>query len=249
MTILTTPDPALTLCFTGNRNHPNKKADFTGAFLPEMRSFMKLWGIDKAKNHLMVDLDAAEISKKRSVYNFIERRATEEGKAPTALVFSCHGFTNRIELGLRGATGAKEFAKFLRAQHVKHGTPGQTALTVILYCCSTGGGAGEGGDGGFADKLRDSLCEEGFVDCRVVGSETAGHATMNSRKRVFDGMGSPVGGTGGSWVVQPGTALFKKWQKAMTANSVKLPVAKDFRFQFPFMSIASIHKWLIANVA
>lgn len=244
---MTRTTPGFTLCFTGDRNHTAGKPDFTGAFLPEIRAFMRRHSIDVSKNHLMVGLDNNETRRRRLVLDFIERRSKEEGKAPNSIVFACHGFTNRIELGLR-ASHLEDFATLLRRLHLQYGTPLETEMTIVLYCCSTGSGPGDGGDNGFADRLRDALCANGFVNCRVVGSETAGHTTMNSRKRLFDGMGSPVGGTGGMWVVQPGTPLFSKWKKALSATKTKLPQAKDFRFEFPFMSIAQIHNWLIANI-
>jgi hypothetical protein len=235
-----------TLCFTGDRNQANK-VDFTGAFLPEIRAFMSRHGIDAKKNHLMVALDSNEARRRKSVIDFIAKRCSEERKAPNTLVFACHGFTNRIELGFR-SSHLNDFAKMLRDLHVQYGNPNESQLTVILYCCSTGSGPGEGGDNGFADRFRDALCINGFVHCRVIGSESAGHTTMNSRKRIFEGMGSPVGGTGGVWIVQPGTPLFSKWRKALTATNTKLPHARNFRYEFPFMSIADIHKWLLANI-
>lgn len=238
--------PGFTLCFTGDRNQANK-VDFTGAFLPEIRSFMSAHGIDSKKNHLMVALDGNETRRRKWVMDFITKRSNEEKKAPDTLVFACHGFTNRIELGIR-SSHLGDFAKLLRELHVQHGTPNQDQITVILYCCSTGDGPGDGGDGGFADRLRDALCAHGFTNCRVVGSETAGHTTMNSRKRLFDGMGSPVGGTGGMWIVQPGTPLFAKWRKALTATKTKVSHARNFRYEFPFMTIAQIHKWLLDNI-
>lgn len=249
----------LCLCFTGNRNSYNPKtkkgkvADFTGAFLPEIRSFMSYWNIDSAVNYLKVDLGpverpSSEASRRAAIFDFIERRAQEEGKAPTSLVFACHGFSNRIELGIRGKSGAEALARLLRGLHSKYeSSPLTSKLTIILYCCSTGGGPGIGGDGGLADLLRDALCQEGFVDCRVVGHETAGHATQNPRKRFFDGLGSPVGGSGGMWVVKPGTSLFRTWAKALRATDKVNSVAKSFRWTFPFMAtIGDIHRWLLA---
>ena len=122
--------PGFTLCFTGDRNQ-NGKVDFTGAFYPEIKSYMKRHNVDAAKNHLMVSLDSNETRRRKSVLDFIEKRAREEGKAPETLVFSCHGFTNRIELGLR-ASHLEDFAKLLRTLHVQYGTPGETALTVKI---------------------------------------------------------------------------------------------------------------------
>jgi len=75
------------LCFTGDRNAPNKKADFTGAFLPECKAFMKYHNIP-AGNHLRVNLGLSEAKRYDSLKTFI----ASKGHGPTSLVFFCHGF-------------------------------------------------------------------------------------------------------------------------------------------------------------
>lgn len=223
--------PGMVLCFTGNRNHKNK-SDFTTVFLPECRAFMKLYNIPK-ENHLMVDLDLTEVKRKKSVFDFIKKRAAEEGKAPNTLVFLCHGLKYKIELGIR-RYNCDELSALLRKLH----GPTETKMTVIYYCCSTAGGPGENGDNGFSDKTRDSLCKYGFIDCRVLGHSSAGHATKNPLVRLFEGLGSPAGGVGGAWIVAPKTPLFPKWRNKL-ANT-------DLRFRIGFMSVAEVHNELIA---
>lgn len=223
--------PGFTLCFTGDRNAPNKPADYTGAFLPECLAFMKLHVIDAVKNHLKVNLGNVEPKRKEEVLSFIERRSIEEGRGPNTLAIFCHGLQNKIQLGF-SKFNVDELSKLLRKLH----GPAEDKITILLYCCSTANG-GLGGDGGFADSLRDSLCGHGFTNCRVMAHVVSGHTTKNPTKRLFEGLGSNVGGTGGIYILKPGTSLFPKW-RAKLANT-------DLRFRCGFMSIAEIHAELV----
>jgi hypothetical protein len=123
-------------------------------------------------------------------------------------------------------------------------------VRVLLYCCSTAStiralwGKSVGGDGGFADMLRDALCENGATHCRVMGHVTAGHATRNPYVRFFDGAGSPVGGAGGTDVVRPSSKLWTAWREALNGQFL---AGSDFRFVFPTMEIGQIHEALITG--
>lgn len=232
-------DPTATLCLTGDRNSPDKPADFTGAFLPEILAFMKLHGIDPGSQHKKVDLSQGDLGRFQQVLDFTDTTSRNVlHKAPTCLVFCCHGLQNKIQVGLK-TTNLDQVSALLRKLHTDLGTPNTTDMTVVLYCCSTGGGPGPGGDGGFADDFRDSLCRAGFTTCRVYGHEVSGHAVKNPFKRLFEGMGSPVGGCGGYPLVAQGTPLFPKWRKALASG--------DLRFRYPWMTVADIHKELLAT--
>lgn len=212
---------------TGDRNSPNKKADFRGAFDPEAKKFMALHSIpDECR--LKVDLSKSEPAKKRQVLDFIANLKAKGYQTNTIAMF-CHGFTNRVELGFR-IQNVSELVAAL--QSVKK--PGEYA-GFIFYCCSTGGGPGTDGDNGFADKLRDIMCQMGETDCVIEAHVTAGHTVTNPHKRRYMGMGSKVGGTGGIWIVGPTSSLWSKWRKALQT---------DFRFQFHWMTIAQIHDYL-----
>jgi hypothetical protein len=52
-------------------------------------------------------------------------------------------------------------------------------------------------------------------------------------------MGSRVGGSGGFWIVEPKSELWKPWVKALKTT--------DLRFRFPAMTVAEIHSELIAR--
>ena len=215
--------------FTGDRN--STKPDFVGAFDPEAKLFMKRWNIP-AECRLKVNLSKNEQARRKQVLDFIEDLRVK-GYTTDSFAFFCHGFANRIELGFKIANVPQLVNA---AKSVS--TPGSNIFTIPLYCCSTGDGPGKEGDNGFADKLRDALCQVGFTNCVVDAHVTAGHTTQNSMKRRYMGMGSPVGGVGGVWIVAPGTTLVKKYKVALKTNQ---------RFEFPYMSIGEIHTTLLSN--
>jgi len=117
-------------------------------------------------------------------------------------------------------------------------SPKRRRVDVALFACSTGDGAGPHGDGGFGDLLRDALCKGGSTACRVLSHTNAGHATWNPNVREFLGAGSDVGGTGGSWVVAPGSPLWGKWKKALRGS---------LRLRLPLMTTAQVHAELSAT--
>jgi hypothetical protein len=205
------------LAFTGDRNSPGKK-DFTGAFLPEALKFVKLYG---GVAPVRISLDAKPYVQR----NYVLQAIHEAGSAVDLVAFFCHGFTKRIQLGFDKKT-AGELARALNEVACDR---------VALYACSSGSGIGPGGDGGFADTLRDELCKVGITDCRVLAHEVSGHTTMNRRKRFFDGMDSPVGGVGGYDIVPPTSPLWKRWGQ-------RLRDPKDaLRFEINFMTVGEIH--------
>jgi hypothetical protein len=206
------------LAFTGDRNRPGKK-DWSGAFLPEAQRFAS-----GAPDPFIIPLGAPSAQQRGLVTSIIR------GHRPSIVGFFCHGLTRRIELGF-GTSTAHELAAVLAEVGCSR---------VALYACSTGSGKGPGGDGGFADALRDAMCRAGLADARVMAHETAGHATQNPRKRFFDGMGSPVGGVGGYWIVEPGSSLWKPWVRRMRD-------ARDpLRFRLAEMTVGEIHRELAA---
>lgn len=214
------------LVFTGDRNSEGKPADYTGAFLPEALAFMKLHNVPSA-NHLRVDLSKAENTRRQRVYDFIKKRHKEVGNID-GIAFFCHGLTRKIQLGIR-LIDLANFASLVKEVI----EPSSKKFVIALYCCSTGDGPGIGGDGGFADQLRDSLCQSGITQCSVLAHSVSGHTTKNTAKIKFDGLDSPVGGTGGITIVSSTSTLWKKWKTAI--------INSDLRFRVPFMTIAEIH--------
>lgn len=207
------------LAITGDRNH--RRSDFTGAFLPESNAFRKLHGGIVVR----VNLASSAVAMRRTVLDAIANHR------PSHVAIFCHGYTTGLQLGFRRVHAA-ELAKALASVRCER---------VTLYACSTGGGPGAGGDGGFADRLRDEMCKVGLVGCRVDAHDRAGHTTRLPYVRRFEGMDSPTGGAGGYYLVAPGSELWRSWVRALRDT--------DLRFRFPAMLTADVHRALAERSA
>ena len=207
-------------------NSPGKK-DVSGAFLPERSEF------SAAMRRLGAQTEELDFDNRRS----LQRRAAEiraalaPGSGYDVVTFFCHGWLDGIQAGFKRKNAA------VLAQSIAAAASG--AVTVVLYCCSTGEDpkgrpltAAGTGDNSFADRLRDELCALGQTDCRVVAHSTAAHTTRNPYVLFFDGLGSRHGGSGGLAPVLPGRELWPRWRAELRS---------DFRFRFPLLEIADIH--------
>lgn len=216
------------LIFTPDRNLGDRK-DYTGAFRPEARAFAALHTAPLARV-VAVNVGQTATDQREQVEDAIA------SAGPLELVaWFCHGFRNGLQLGHRLAH-VDRLARAIAANAT-------TSVRVALYACSTGASLGNGaaGDGGFADALRDALCRAGATQCQVDAHDTAAHATRNPRVRRFRGDGSPVGGTGGGWIVAPGSELWGPWRRALQQT--------DLRLRFPTMTVADVHAELLARRA
>jgi hypothetical protein len=216
------------------------KSDATGAFQPEARRYMQIHGGGR-----IVHIDNRGVPRERAESVLREiALGPGNGRPWDTIAFFCHGLSRSIQLGFA-------LGNVKRLAHAIAETSTQN-VCVPLYACSTASslrrllalGQGPGGDGGFADILRDEICRAGATRCRVVAHSTAGHATRNPYVRFFDGMGSPVGGQGGEYVVRPPTpdanTLWAMWREGLKT---------DLRFRFPHMEIGQIHAVLAAGAA
>lgn len=212
--------------FTGNANTEGKR-DYTGAFRPEADRFAALCrarGFDVSTHAL--DLGASKAAQRSST-----AAALGLGGGIGLAAWVCHGWRTGIQLGYSSAQ-LGELAAALRDGGASED------VTVALYCCSTAAGPGRDGDGGFADGLRDALCAAGLRRCRVLAHDRAGHTTRNPYAREFVGAGSPVGGTGGTWVVAPGSTLWRPWVRALAGTG-------DLRFRMALQTTAETHAELV----
>jgi hypothetical protein len=204
------------IAFTGDRNAPGKK-DYTGAFRPEAERFARYYG----GRVVSIPLDISQAAQRtRMIAALRDMRSVCQGPV---VGFFCHGFSKRIELGF-DRTSIPSLVKELEKSGIHD---------VALYTCSTGMGA-NGGDGNFADLLRDEMCRQGLTECRVVAHSTAGHTTMNPHKRFFHVLGSSVGGIGGVEVSRSGSRTWRRWRERLRAPNDTL------RFQLPRMDLAEI---------
>lgn len=203
------------------------KKDATGAFQPEALAFAKRHKVPR-KHVAWIDNSLSNAAMRRAVLSVIERARSAHGDL-LSLALCCHGWKTGIQFGFDRGTVGDLAASIYGAKDVR----------VVLYACGTaqgdsGGDDVVGGDGGFADLLRDTLCRMGATGCQVDAHTTAGHTTKNPYVRRFQGMGSSTGGAGGFYIVRPSQkTLFSLWNKALKNTPL--------RYDFPFMTVSDIH--------
>lgn len=225
------------LVFAPQHNTKGRK-DATGAFIPEAKRFMKRHGIPPHMFHL-IDNSRSKAWMRAKVLEIIDRSA---GEGLRGVAFFCHGHRLGIQFGFHRKTVDDLAYSISNACH--------RDVRVPLYACDTGRDADRqrkddleafGGDGGFADLLRDALCEYGAEDCMVWAHTTLGHTDKNSHTRLFPGLGSPMGDTGGFYVIHfKKRKPWRKWQWLLRKT--------DLRFDFPFMEIGEIHRYVLKHL-
>lgn len=215
------------IAFAPAFNTPGKH-DATGAFQPEARAFLKHHGATGGL--FLISNRNTEEAMRKQVLGVLKPGAFEQYTTLT-VAFFCHGRKARIQFAF-DVTNVDLLAKAIAAAQ------GNELANVVLYCCNTAGGPGVGGDGGFADSLRDALCRAGSVNCQVDAHVGKGHTTERPYVRRFEGRGSPVGGVGGYMLVSPGMKLWPKWRKALQGR---------MRYDFPFLTVGEIHERLVGG--
>lgn len=199
------------------RSNVEGKRDATGAFQPEAKAWAAYVGDAEV---ILFDNARPKARRKSETLG-----AIRGAKNLSHLALFCHGWPSGIQTGI----ALRDLPEF--AEAVERASP-SIDLRVTLYCCSTGAG-GIGGDGGFADELRDALCRRGVTRCVVDAHTTPGHTTTNPHVRRFVGTGTEHGGAGGSWIVSPGSALWPRWRSLLRTT--------DLRLAFPGLTIEQIH--------
>lgn len=200
------------------------KKDVTYAFRPEAKKFAQYW-----QTHGWIP----------TIHTFDNRHGGAERRQAVentiwatphpvdAVAFFCHGYTRGLQTGHTIRT-LDTLASIIAMK-----TSG--APIVALYACSAAGtplkGADAiGGDGGFADKLRDVLSAKYMKEGHVDAHKTVGHTTKNPHLRRF-AMDGETEGRGGEWLVEPGSASWRKFRAALKG---------DLRFRFPMMTLEEI---------
>ena len=200
------------------------KRDASRAFIPEAKRFLAYWESEGLRTHLALINNRARVATRRKQ---VIDALGGAGSLKHLAIFA-HGWRTGIQMGFRLGHLAALGRKI--AEHTVDDAP-----VVTLYTCSTAQGSGSGGDGGFADELRDALCREGMIECRVDGHVTKGHTTRNPHVRRFEGEGSPFGEIGGRYIVKPRGRLWWPWKQALRGPD------DTFRYAYGRMSIADIH--------
>lgn len=232
-------DASRLLCIAPQHN--TTKPDATGAFQPEARAMLRYYG-GSASSVVLIDNRAEDKAQRNAVRAAL---AARRGSLRGLAVF-CHGFASGIQFKFR----LPQIDSL--AQSIVAAAESDIAnLRIALYACDTAKDVDPstddvqafGGDGGFADKLRDAICAasggawQGWIDAHT----TAGHTTRNPHIRRFDGQGTAAPKTGGSYIVpaKKGEPTWVRWREAIIDTS--------FRYEAPFLSTAEIHQYLAAS--
>ncbi len=102
------------------------------------------------------------------------------------VAFLCHGHQDHIQAGF--------YLPHVRTLASAIGAASLQNASVPLYCCSTGKGPQESGEGSFADALRDSLVGIGMRGGKIFAHTSAGHLSRNPDARVFEIRPGEAGG-------------------------------------------------------
>jgi len=202
-------------------NKPPKKADATGAFIPEAKNFQEhhgvpdenMFGFDWRKNarlrRTMAENHICDCAKKQPL---------------DAIAFFCHGWPNGIQAGFtRDHIGAlvNVIANCSRDY-----------LEIVIYACLTAENdtrdnqiknIGPATEGGFADVLSRKLGDAGIAG-HVDAHKVAGHTTWVPKVIRFTNLFRK---NRAAWLVEPGSESWPYWTKAMRNT--------DMKYRFPFM--------------
>ncbi len=219
------------IAFAPMYNKPRKK-DATKAFQPEAKKFKELHaGLGALpflfNNHLKPSVMRSDVLSELALFRNLD-----------GVAFFCHGTKKTLQPGFN-LSNINELAKGI-AEVCVYQKP-----VIALYACDTARDLDKsrwddrtdkiGGDGGFADALRDTLCRAGAIYCRVSAHSDEGHTDKLPHVRFFEGQGSATGGIGGYYPVPFKSKNWKKWIVALKT---------DFRFQYPFMTATEIQDYL-----
>lgn len=212
------------VAFAPLHNSPGKH-DATGAFQPEAKKWLRAIGVEPDALYL-VDCSLPFVLRKKRVLDVLASYQQDIEVAG----FFCHGAKSQLQVGFNLASVPALASSLARFPPLAH---------VVLYACDAARDAdadkrdetaeGPGGDGGFADLLRDNLVGVHGRSTTVWAHSTVGHATMNPYVRRFD----PSKLNGGEWVIDPTDPRWRKWRRALRET--------DLRFHFWSLTQDELH--------
>ena len=202
--------------------------DATGAFVPESVFFNK---------HRTAKGDVVQVFPFKNTLPQAKRFAEfckliEGANDFDAFVYLGHGLRNSLPSAGVTQGNRKTFTDLLIKK-----SKNKKKLYVTLFACSTAETTtGQpGGEGGFADKVRDDLVAAGMTEGWIDAHPVPGHATQNSLvKRFF--VTPEEAPKGGVWLVAQGTPEFTNWKKRLNSKWKDDP----FRFDFPYLTQAEV---------
>jgi len=230
------------IAFAPKHNRPGKGD--AREFQSQAKQWCKFFNLDPDERLVIFDNSKSKAHMRDTVLEALERLPLS-GLDPVVTAFFCHGYKRGLQPGF-DLGHVDRLAKAISYRGGKN-------VIVPLYACDTARDLDRdraddleefGGDGGFADELRDALCRAGSVFAKVDAHTTAGHTTRNWNLRRFKGDGSSVGGKGGFYIVpivrdekSEKHVIWLKWREQMKT---------DFRWMFPLMTTTEIHHYLAA---
>ena len=183
-----------------------------------------------------VDLGQTREQRARQVVAAVER------DAPEVVAFFCHGLRSCLpQMGI--ASVSVPSLDLVRNVDVFAGAlaAGSTHPRVALFACSCGDdlipgvGGAPGGDGGFADQLRDSLVKHGACGAQVDAHDRAGDSVHNPYVRRFSGPEDKAH-VGGFWLVDRADPVrWARWEAYLHRGGWA---------KFPLLSQAELHSEL-----
>jgi hypothetical protein len=216
-----------TLAISPTTNSKGKR-DVTGAFLPEAIYFSDLHDSPRES----FDSTKSKRSRRREVESIL----VDSGPNFDLIAFFMHGWKKGLQSG-HNTWNVRNLAKAIES------AAGVDEVKVALYACDTARDAdkersddskpGPGGEGGFADKLRDHLVDLGLSGGWVDAHTVTAHTTKAPYVRRFY-INADCVNDGGEWLVTPGSPEWKAWRRALQED-------RDFRLSFPLMTKSEIY--------
>lgn len=219
------------LCIAPTHDRPGKR-DVSAVFLPEAKRFAERHG-----GHVVRFDDRRSMRSRRQEVERLIWETSSDLYGHVALF--CHGLKTKIQTGhtVRTVDGLAEVIAMRSAPSVR----------VTLYACDAARdddraidddlGEGPGGEGGFADRLRDALLEHGCAGGWVDAHVTTGHATRNPYVRRFR-IEEGARDFGGDWIIAPGSRQWRTWRRALWGRTDP----KRIRLDFPLQTTAALRR-------
>ncbi len=216
---------ATMLTFAPQHDRPGK-VDASRAFQPGARKFAATWQ-ERGEVVVRATIDNHEpavLMRRRVLFILSSHRELR------CVAFFCHGLKSSLRLGFE-LQHVDALALALRGSL-------ETDGKVVLYACDAARDLdrdetddvqdGPGGEGGFADRLADSLRVLGWTGW-VDAHTTDGHTTWNPFVRRFRGST-----TGGEWIVAPRSPYWKRWRASLRDEKSTL------RYRYPLALESSL---------
>jgi len=219
--------PTNSFCFAPVHNHPPHKDkagvmhpsyDATGAFLPYMEAYRKLYSDAGTVKTLAFNNHASAKSEFQTILTEINHAVSAAHAQLDALVYFGHGWPTGLVSADIYTPSIPDFAQLIRANCA----PG---VKIVLYACLCGQKSAKGGC--FASQLASELSD---VQATVFAHDNAGHTTTNPNIYVYSGNkpGLPV--------APPG--MFGAFDKLLKAESLDRKPKGNTAFwaRVPFMT-------------